>query len=238
METICKFSIQSKILYQVLKRLNNGTNVKLSVSSTGLTFYSTRPKCSVSIFTDVLKDYVYYKDTSMEYSFNKTSMYSTFSKKDNILIEIEIVSGIDTIENIFSYIQDNIRHNIRMSILNYVPDIERDAWIESPESTIVIRDNRLLSNLFKSHKSGLYISTKEHKINIGGPYDYVVLDNEHRGIDINLELNINKHFWKIFPINSEYCIFNFKINDNNIANIVFIEYNIVYKYEGKYYNQS
>lgn len=242
METICKFSIESKILYNILKRLDIGSNIKLSASNKGLTFYSVHPKCSVSIFSDVLKDYVYNYPTKMEFYFNKSSMYSTFSKKEGVLIEIEINPSTVGGEYIFEYIQDKIKHNIRMQTINDVYDTDRDIWLDSPEATVVVRDTKLLANLFKSHKGGLYISTKEGKIRIGGSSDYVVLDNEHRGIDINTDLSISRHFNKVFPITSDSCMFNFKVTEDErserIVNIVFIEYGVVYKFEGSYYNQS
>lgn len=242
METICKFSIQSKILYNVLKRLDIGSNIKLSISTKGLTFYSVHPKCSVSLFSDVLKDYVYTNPTKMEFYFNKSSMYSTFSKKEGIVIEISISSSIMPEEYIFEYIQDGIKHNIRMALIHDEYDTDKDIWLDVPEATVVVRDTKLLANLFKSHKGGLYISTKEGKIRIGGNSDYVVLDNEHRGVDINLELSISRHFNKVFPITSDSFMFNFQVGDDErgtrITNIVFIEYGVVYKYQGGYYNQT
>ncbi len=240
--TISKFSIESKILYNVLKRLDIGSNIKLSISNKGLTFYSVHPKCSISVFSDVLKDYVYTGTAKMDFYFSKSSMYSTFSKKDGILIEIRILSSTVAGEYIFEYIQDSIKHNIRIPTINDDYDTDKDIWLDSPEATVVIRDTKLLANLFKSHKGGLYISTKEGKIRIGGNSDYVVLDNECRGSDINIEVNISRHFTKVFPIISDSCMFNFKIGDDErgerIVNIVFIEYGVVYKYEGNYYNQT
>lgn len=242
METICKFGIQSKILYNVLKRLDIGSNIKLSVSNKGLTFYSVHPKCSASIFSDVLKDYVYTNPIKMDFYFNKSSNYSTFSKKDGILIEIGIFSGSVASEYIFEYVQDGIKHNIRMPTINDDYDTDKDMWLDTSEATVVVRDTKLLANLFKSHKNGLYISTKEGKIRIGGNSDYVVLDNEHRGVDINIEVNISRHFTKVFPITNDSFMFNFKIGDDErgerIVNAVFIEYGVVYKYQGSYYNQS
>lgn len=236
METICKFSIKSKILYNVLKRLQSNPNNILYLSKDGLLFSSHNS--STALYTDVLKDYVYNNTIYLCYNINTKSVYTYLSRKDDVSINVSIYMEGDT--HTLSFESENIKHNVMLLIYNeseHTTNSRDVIWITDPKTTIVVHEVKLLNKLIKQ-RHFLHISTIDSKIHIGGISDYVLLDNEHRGDSINVELSSMKFLKKVFPIYSEYCIFNFDI-ENQKVDIVFIEYKVVYKHKMNcYVNQS
>ncbi len=235
METICKFSIKSKILYNVLKRLQTHSNNILCISKDGLLFSSSNS--SITLYTGILEDYIYNNTTCLCYYISNTSVHTYLSRKDNVYINVSIYIEGDT--HALSFESENIKHNTTLSIYNepeHVTNSRNITWITDPKTTIVIHEIKLLNKLIKQ-RNFLYISTIDNKIHIGTVSDYVLLDNEHRGDNINVELSSIKFLKKIFPIYSEYCIFNFDI-DNQKVDIIFIEYDVIYKYKINYYTNQ
>lgn len=233
MSIICKFKIGSKILYNVLRRMQILYGNKLYISREGLLFYTDRN--SISLHTDTLKDYVYNNTSYICYSLNKTSIYTSLPKKKNDIIEVSISSEED--KHILSFEHGGIRYDMSLLVSLEDSNINHESlsWIEIPKTTIVIHEIKLLNNLIKHRSSSaLFISTVDNKIRIGGMSDYIVLDNEHRGESICAEIASMKLLKKVFPIYSDYCIFNFDV-ENQKVDIIFIEHNVIYKYKVNYY---
>ena len=234
METICKFNIKSKILYNVLKRLQTNHNNVLCISKDGLLFSSSNS--SIVLYTDILENYIYNNTAYLCYYINNTSVYTYLSRKDTVSINASIT--IEGDNHTLSFESENIKHNIQLPVYNEHEHTNRPivSWIDDPKTTIVIHEIKILNKLIKQ-RNFLHISTIYGSIHIGGVTDYVILDKEHRGENINVEISSIKYLKKVFPIYSEYCIFNFDI-ENTKVDIVFIEYKVVYKYKVNCYTNQ
>lgn len=233
MPTICTFSIDASILHSVLTKMKPH-NLYLFLNTDNIDFQINYPNTLISLYRDVLIDYKL-ETSPMIFILPYSRYFIMLPQKKGNIINVTIVSNGSDVKFVMNS-NTNLNYTSTLKLPSEHTRTDKLSIIESPTTTITIRDIKTFNTMLQTHRYGLHLHTISGELHIGGYSEYATLPLEKSGEDIRCEVGVGPELKKI-KIKESPVVYKLSTSTSK-SQLIFIEDKVVYIIETSLYVET